>query len=158
LGGSEENMLLRAQAIKTTLAGRLSTILLSGLPEEVSYMKQLHYDLILGYNAEPRMKSWDSLSTITIDISREVQISTISVTDTYFCIPTGNTHARRLHKIWKLYITPHYPKAKLITIPSGEKDGPQESILLFMCSLGKIGIQITSWMAKHHQTKNKKTE
>ncbi len=146
LGGSQENMKLRADAVFTLKEKTDGVIIVAGLPDEVQYLKA--YCQANNQNSYPGLGSWDTLSNITEDILPNLKVLLQDQRHINIVAPTGAAHGTRTVIAWDLFAKKHHNQATLNCPPSGESDGPNEPKLLFLYGLGKFGILLLYWVAK----------
>lgn len=146
LGGSQENMKLRADTVFALKQKKDGVIVIAGLPDEVKYLKE--YCLSNKQMSYPGFGSWDTLSNITQDILPNLRVLLEEKNHVEIIAPTGPAHGTRTIIAWELFAQKHHSEALLTCPLSGEADGPNEPKLLFLYSLGKPGILLLYWIAK----------
>ncbi len=149
LGGSIENMKLRADKVFTLHSTQPGTVIIAGLSNEVKWMRE--YCSENKISSYPGHGSWDTLSNITRDILPNLR-ALLDIEDCAKPIkiiaPTGVAHGKRTMQAWDLFATKYHNVATLECPLSGESDGKNEKKLLFLYGLGKPGILLLYAIAR----------
>ncbi len=154
LGGSQENMKMRADTVLAYKKKVDGIIVVAGLPEEVKYMQA--YCQSKNQKTKIGKGSWDTLSNITRDIIPHIKTVIRTTESIHIIAPTGPSHAMRNEIAWKLFAQKYHQNTWFFCPPSGEVDSPNEPKLLFLYRLGKFSILLLYWLAKMLRVYNKK--